>query len=89
MSSYELRVAPSGRRTLGRLPLRFATAIVTFMDSRLLANPRHVGKPLRDELEGLLSARVGAYRVVYMVDEPGQTVTVVRIDHRADIYRPR
>lgn len=89
MSSYELRVAPAARRTLGRLPIRFATAVVTFMDSRLLDNPRRVGKPLRDELEGLLSARVGSYRVVYTVDDPDQTVTVVRIDHRADIYRPR
>jgi mRNA interferase RelE/StbE len=35
------------------------------------------------------SARRGAYRVVYRIDEPARTVHVVRIDHRADVYRTR
>ena len=31
----------------------------------------------------------GAYRVVYWIDEDGRVVTVDRVDHRADVYRPR
>jgi mRNA-degrading endonuclease RelE of RelBE toxin-antitoxin system len=27
--------------------------------------------------------------VVYRIDEPARIVHVVRIDHRADVYRPR
>ena len=44
---------------------------------------------LARELAGYHSARRGAYRVVYRIDEPARTVHVVRIDHRADVYRTR
>jgi mRNA interferase RelE/StbE len=48
-----------------------------------------VGKPLRFELEGLHSARRGDYRVVYEIDQTEATVTIIAIQHRADVYRPR
>lgn len=31
--------------------------------------------------------RQGDYRIVYSVDDPPRTVTVVKIGHRKDIYR--
>jgi mRNA interferase RelE/StbE len=31
--------------------------------------------------------RVGDYRVVYEIDDAARTVTVLRIDHRKEIYR--
>ena len=54
----------------------------------LTENPRRVGHPLQRELAGLWSARRGAYRVVYLIDEDRRAVSVLRIDHRADVYRP-
>jgi mRNA-degrading endonuclease RelE of RelBE toxin-antitoxin system len=33
--------------------------------------------------------RRGAYRVIYRIDETEWIVHVVRIDHRADVYRTR
>ena len=33
------------------------------------------------------SARRGAYRVIYRIDDDALAVHVVRIDHRADVYR--
>ena len=51
--------------------------------------PRRVGHPLLRELAGLWSARRGSYRIVYGIDDEQREVTVLRIDHRADIYRPR
>jgi mRNA interferase RelE/StbE len=71
------------------LPLAVATAVTEFLAGPLLKNPHRVGKPLSRELDGYHSARRGAYRVVYRIDEPSRTVLVVRIDHRADVYRPR
>ncbi len=87
--SFELRVAASAERQLGRLPERIAAAVVEFMLGPLCENPRRVGHPLQRELAGLWSARRGAYRVVYEIDDAGRTVTVLRIDHRSDVYRPR
>jgi mRNA-degrading endonuclease RelE of RelBE toxin-antitoxin system len=86
--SYELRVSANASRALARLPEAAATAIVEFMSGSLLDNPHRVGKRLRLELEGYLGGRRGAYRIVYRVEDE-RFVRVVRIDHRADIYRRR
>ena len=87
--SFELRVAASAERQLGRLPERLAAAVVEFVLGPLCENPRRVGHPLQRELAGLWSARRGAYRVVYEIDDAEQRVTVLRIDHRSDVYRSR
>jgi mRNA interferase RelE/StbE len=89
VSPFELRLAASAERTLARLPARVAAAIVEFMVGPLVGDPRTVGKPLVHELTGLWSARRGPYRIVYEIDDSANTVRVLRIEHRADVYRPR
>ena len=84
----QLLVAASAERSLARLPESVAAAIVEFMVGALVDAPRRVGKPLQRELAGYWSARRGAYRVIYRIDESGSVVRVVRIEHRADVYRP-
>ncbi|MEX0826137.1 MAG: type II toxin-antitoxin system RelE/ParE family toxin [Acidimicrobiia bacterium] len=85
----ELFVAAPARRALDRIPAKVAVAVLDFMLGPLTENPERVGKPLRGDLAGLFSARVGAYRVVYEIDRAAGRVLVVLIDHRVDIYRPR
>lgn len=46
-----------------------------------------MGKELRRQLVGILSARRGTYRVLYRIDEDARKVVVLRIDHRRDVYR--
>lgn len=84
--AWRLLVAPAAERTLARLPERVAAAVVEFLIGLLLEEPRRVGKPLQRELETYWSARRGAYRLIYRVDDTAGTVRVVRIDHRADVY---
>ncbi|MGO9659232.1 MAG: type II toxin-antitoxin system RelE family toxin [Acidimicrobiales bacterium] len=86
---YRLVVAATAERSLARLPESAAVAIVEFITGALVGGPRRVGHPLQRELAGLWSARRGPYRVVYEIDDERRTVTVLRIDHRADVYRPR
>jgi mRNA-degrading endonuclease RelE of RelBE toxin-antitoxin system len=88
-SGWELVVAPSAERTLARLPEKAAAAVVEFMLGPLTEDPRRVGHALRGPLEGLRAARRGPYRVVYEIDEARGEVRVLRIDHRADVYRTR
>lgn len=83
------RPAATAERQFGRLPERIAAAVVEFMLGPLCESPRRVGHPLQRELEGLWSARRGAYRVVYDLDDDEHIVTVLRVDHRSDVYRPR
>ena len=84
-----LRVAASAERQLARLPERIAAAVVEFLLGPLTDNPRQVGHQLQRELAGLWSARRGAYRVIYEIDDEDRTVSVLRIEHRSDVYRPR
>ena len=86
---YELVLTPPARRALtDRLPEVVAAAVIEFLTTTLVQDPRRVGRPLRGELAGLWSARRGTYRVLYRVhDEPAEVV-VVRVEHRRDVYRP-
>lgn len=86
---WKLAVAGPAHRAVGRLPSKVAVAVLDFLLGPLSENPHRVGRPLRGDLEGLLSARVGAYRVVYEINDLTRTVTVLHVDHRADVYRPR
>lgn len=86
---WSLRVAASAERQLARLPERVAAAVVEFLLGPLCENPRQVGYPLQRELAGLWSARRGAYRVIYEIEDDDRTIDVLRIEHRSDVYRPR
>jgi mRNA interferase RelE/StbE len=90
--AYALSLAASARRVLAQgpprgLPVAVAAAVTEFLTGALLDNPQRVGKPLTRELSGYHSARRGAYRVIYRIDDTDRVVHVVRIDHRADVYR--
>jgi mRNA-degrading endonuclease RelE of RelBE toxin-antitoxin system len=87
--SHAVTWTATAERALRGLPEKVATAAVEFIYGSLAENPQRVGKPLRFELEGLHSARRGDYRVVYEVDQNEATVTIIAIQHRADVYRPR
>ena len=88
MTPWQLALASSAERTLARLPDRVAAAVVEFLVGPLLEAPERVGKPLRYELKGYWSAGRGAYRIVYRLDHKAHTVRVLRIEHRADVFRP-
>jgi uncharacterized cupin superfamily protein len=57
-----------------------AAAVIDFLTTAMIENPRRVGKPLRGELAGIWSARRGTYRVLYRVREDRREVVVVRIE---------
>lgn len=84
---YRLVMASTVERALARLPEKAAAAVVEFVTGALVEKPRAVGHPLRRELIGLWVARRGPYRVVYEIDDDAGVVSVLRVDHRADVYR--
>lgn len=84
--AHAIAWTPTAKRALTRLPAKVAVAAAEFIYGPLAQNPARVGKPLRNELEGLHSARRGDFRIVYRIDD---LVTIVAIGHRADIYRGR
>ena len=86
---YEIVLTPPARRAItDDLPEAVAAAVIDFVTTALLDHPHRVGKPLRNDLDGIWSARRGTYRVLYRIREDPREVVVLRIDHRRDAYRP-
>lgn len=85
--AFRVELTATAQRCLRRLPEKIVGACLEFMAGPLAADPYRLGKPLRRELRGYHSARRGAYRVVYQIDDNARTVIVIRVDHRGDVYR--
>ena len=81
--------APAARAIREKLPEGVAWAVTDFITGPLLDNPRRVGAPLRDELEGVWSARRGTYRALYRIADESHEVIVLRVAHLRDVYRSR
>ena len=85
---YELLVAgPAARAIADRLPEAVAAAVIDLITGPLVESPRRLGKPLRQELEGIWSARRGTFRILYRIDEANRQVVVLRVEHRRFAYR--
>jgi len=82
---YEIFILRSAQKALADLPerdyQRVCRAITALRD-----NPRPPGSKKLTGREGW-RLRIGAYRVIYEVDDTQQRVTILAIGHRRDIYR--
>lgn len=86
--TYRIRWAGPARRAVAEvLPEPVAAAVWEFVNGPIAENPQRVGKRLVGDLSGYWSARRGQYRVVYAIHDEEVVVTVVKIDHRRDVYR--
>lgn len=89
-AAYEVVFTRSARRALEiTLPAAVAAAAFEFIIGPLARNPRRVGKPLREPLAPLYSARRGEYRVLYRIEDERLVIEIVTIEHRRDAYHRR
>ncbi|MDX6246079.1 MAG: mRNA interferase RelE/StbE [Frankiales bacterium] len=86
-SAYRVSFSSEAQRSLARLPEKVALAIAEFIVGPLAREPLRLSKPLRNELSGSRPARRGDYRVLFDVDQEKHVILVIRIAHRADVYR--
>lgn len=86
--TYRVELTRRARRDLLQgLPEAVAAACWEFIRGPLAENPYRVGKPLRDDMRGLFSARRGEFRVIYEIFDHRIVVEVVTVQHRRDVYR--
>ena len=84
---YEVVFTRTARRALERdLPEKIAAAAFEFIMGALRENPHRLGKPLREPLTPLYSARRGEYRILYRIIDERLVIEVVSITHRRDAY---
>lgn len=83
---YTLIIKRSAERDLRRLP-RVVFQRVNEKILSLRNDPRPPGvRKLVGALEGW-RIRVGDHRILYQIDDDAQTVTIVRVKHRREVYR--
>lgn len=82
----EPRLTRRTREDLETLPEGVRDAVLETL-TLIGAEPERAGKMLVGRLEGLWSARVGNYRVLYTIETGGVIIRAIR--HRAVAYRRR
>ena len=85
MASYRVFLKRSAAKELEALPLKARRRVAARMGG-LAEDPRPPGV---EKISGQDKYRIrqGDYRVLYTIDDPALTVTVVKIGHRGDVYR--
>ena len=83
---YALLIKSSAERDLRKLP----RSTLERINAKLLTLRDELRPPGSRKLSGNLEGwrvRVGDYRILYQIDDTDETVTVVRVRHRRDVYR--
>lgn len=83
--NYSLFILPRAQRELAALSKKdFEKAKAAIL--ALAGNPRPAN---RSKLTGRNGwrIRIGNYRVIYEIDDPNRSVTVLNVGHRREIYR--
>jgi len=83
--TYQVRVDARVVRELSHVPAADAKRLFAAIES-LAKNPRPRGARKLVDQPGW-RVRVGAYRILYEVEDDSSAVTVFRAGHRREIYR--
>lgn len=57
------------------------------IEAKLMVDPFSFGKPLRYSFKGHRRLRIMDYRLIYRIESSNNTVIIVAIKHRREIYK--
>jgi len=86
MTRYDIEFSARAYRQFGKLDVQTRTRLAPAIEA-LADEPRLAGVAVLVGGEGLYRIRVGAYRVVYAIEDQRLVVLVVKVGHRRDVYR--
>jgi mRNA interferase RelE/StbE len=85
---YQIELKPSARKDLDRLTgdawQRVREKLLGLRD-----DPRPPGCTKLTGSQNVWRVRVGDWRVIYDIDDAARLVTILRVNHRRDVYRSR
>jgi mRNA interferase RelE/StbE len=85
VSSYTVQVKPSAQRELEALPDDVLPRVLQKMET-LRDSPRPAGRKKLKGYKDQWRVRVGAWRVVYIIDDTAKLISITRIAHRREVY---
>ncbi len=85
MASFKLFFKRSAEKELRNIPSVYLPKILAKIE-QLSVHPRPPGIQMLKGENRFFRLRHGDYRVIYEVDDADQTVTVIKIGHRREVY---
>lgn len=81
---FKIKLTARAKRELRNIANLHKQAIGVIFEE--LKEDPHVGKPLKRDLAGRFSVRVGVYRIIYMVNEADKIIYILTAGHRSVVY---
>lgn len=82
---YQIKITAQAKKELKSIKRLYQHAIAEALSD--IAADAHLGKPLKRELSGKYSYRVGQFRIIYVINNQDKSVTVLTAGYRSDIYK--
>jgi mRNA interferase RelE/StbE len=87
VASYSVLIKTSAAKELEAIEPRSVRARIVSRIQGLARRPRPIGSQKLAGEQERFRIRQGAYRIVYSVDDEAESVVVVKIGHRREVYR--
>lgn len=84
--AWQVEYSAAALKTLQRFDPPIRRRILTFLETRVTDDPRHVGKAMQGD-QRAWRYRVGDYRLICDLQDATRTVFIVRIGDRKEVYR--
>ena len=87
--AWRVEFLPAADKAFGKLDRQQQRRIQRFIQTRVETDedPRRLGEVYTGPLKGYWKYRIGDYRLVCEIQDPAQTVLVVAIGDRKEVYR--
>lgn len=82
---YSIIIAPKAKRQIDKLTEKAKNKLVNALQE--LRKDPHIGKPLKAQLKGLFSYRIGDYRIIYDIVKEQLIIQGIKVMYRKDVYR--
>ena len=89
MTNWQVVISNIALKTLKKMDKQTASLILGYIEKRLAGcdNPRAFGKSLVANHHGKWRYRIGGYRLLCLIEDAKNLITVIAIGHRNDIYK--
>jgi len=84
--SYSVKWHEKAIEDLKDVDKKSAKGLIERVKNYLPEDPLSLGKPLKGIFKGLYRYRFGDYRVIYSIDKKENTILILRVGKRKDVY---
>ena len=74
-------------KDLKKIDKKITKKIINKIKGYLSKDPISLGKQLKGNFLGMYRYRIGAHRIIYIIDEENKFLKILRIGLRKDIYK--